>query len=522
MFNMLTCEHLGPFCTLEELAQLTASFIEFQKIHRSHIIQTGFSNQRFEESVWFDSHLTRLYYVKAPINFPAYFSLHEQSQMMYSFSPSFMGLDELNYYSLWAKPSSIKINEEYAWKTSMPHEQFKNFFYLSHYQFKNNSFYTQKGELVGELCPYSKAPYFDFIPPELAARLEGLREKLFNIRILILNKLLEILKSGNPTRLWNDCLLILKDLRGDIELLAEVANLFSKIAGIPDRENLKLIFHPYRLINYFHHNAGFEDLMWVIGHFEKELILRHLHDTKLQFNTLNYNHDLAYYFKFKDDPSSKKTTAILFNPRLSFFFTQITSPSADRLRNILDNHLSHIDSELQFYRDFNHRIESIREGKFKVKASIVDEVEIEDEKLFEEVTSWAMPYIKERIEQLKNDIKKGLKSEPNGTFQGIPWYYESNTDTFLFEGQKLKLPPLCKKLLHRMLDNLNECVNKDELIKHLYPEDKPDDTGKYTVHIYTHLKDQIHILRESLSKKARKWIKTFPRKGYGVCDPKII
>jgi len=96
---------------------------------------------------------------------------------------------------------------------------------------------------------------------------------------------------------------------------------------------------------------------------------------------------------------------------------------------------------------------------------------------------------------------------------GTPWAYNSDTDTYLFNGQTIKLSPLRKKLLNIFLRNLNVCIKKNKLIEVLYL------SSQSSIHIYSHLTDQIHLLKKALPTKAKEWLVTIPREGYGLFNP---
>lgn len=407
-YNLLTNELLGAFNTLDELTDLTSKLIEFQEKYSSHIIKTGFPLQRFNDSYWFDSMLARLCYVKAPVNFPFYITPWGSYQVLYSFPSNSDKFNEPNMYSLWVKPYPENTEDSEDWQTKINLEKFKNFFYLSHYNFSDNKFYLKNGKLIGEFCSYDKAPCFNLISDEIADRMDDLREKLFLTRQEIFHRLLIALETRDATTLWKDCLFILKRLKDNLGIILDFENQLDRIPDSPQQDRCESLIHPYRMISKFHGNSGLKDLMWVIGHYEKEICLRSLHDTKLQMNTINYMNDPNIFSKMEDLEMDHEFKFRMVNPRLKFFFQIVTSEAADNFNRIIDNHQSRMASDFKFIDDFNNRIKGVYEGKFKVKTIFEDEIDIEDEKIFLDLLAIQSRNIKEKH---LPDVKKGLSSD---------------------------------------------------------------------------------------------------------------
>jgi len=520
-----------PISTHDELADITSEFIEHQYVNSEKILQTGFPQRIFLRSRWMDWELGRCYFMKLPIDYPFYPYDRGVSTKYRNLDLTSDSENNQDFYEIWIKdpPETQDILSENTRK--LEYRKCYKLFYTPDYSYEDGIFYDKYNNAIAEVCEFSKAPYLDFLYSGIKPyEIMELRNKLFNVRLDILKLTEESLRKSDPSKYWqNSREIITKSIfKDDLDLLnrADSALGYHDLFEKEKTENEKLLSktmlmllhgtsvplkHPYRLITQFENNSGFDDLIYFIGWIESELKTKVLDQAKKAISKLPVERNIQSYFELVDKPWIKKFDAVLdkFNDNfkkltseiLNFhkkvhesykgdFFVKPTSSAMVREKH-LENYTEHISKPEQHYAQ-----------ELEIYGHIRDHFEREDISIVQQG-------------QLKI-------TDLNYLCKGTPWSYDDNTDTYLFNNVNLKLAPLSKKLLHKMLMNINKYVATDELIQYLYSENKPDESSKYTDYIYSHIKDQIHILRESLPKNAKKWVKTFPRKGYGVCNPDKI
>jgi len=339
--NYYTFKHLTklmpePFCTLSELADLTNEFIEFQKKHRENTIETGFPNRIFRKSTWFDWHLGRLYYVKSPVNQEHIFLKPDEPSAFYKCNPDPWKGEETEYFSIWAKEIVEVTKTDLEQVTTCVKPPFA--FLLSLCKIEDNKFINCDGKVVGEKCPYSEAPYFDFLSPDKLSRLDSIREKVFDIRLDILTRIQRALQSEKPQDFWEDCLSILKNLDyEEVQFLLFSDHVF---LGVIDKIKEG---HPYKWLCDFNRNAGLNEIIHTIGHIEKELTIGTVHKTRSLLKP------------------------IIEDEKITSYFQVVKTPLQDRVDKALEGFDSLRESDKEFSTDFYKKVNRALNEEFETE-----------------------------------------------------------------------------------------------------------------------------------------------------------
>ena len=337
-FTYLTKKLFEPFCTLPELADLTAEFISFQEKHRDHIIQTGFPKQPFLTSRWFDWHLGRLYYVKPPVNEPAILFNLDKPGAFYNNNPDRWNGRDSDYYSIWAKELNKEENTDGIYHASDYQPPFLDPFYLSLCRLEDDKFINHEGIAIAEECPYEEASCFDFVSSEMASRMGELRENVFELRIEILKIIAQTSKYEKSDKLWVKCRdLLTEKLDFDAcQYLLKTDRLFiMKIHETP-------LMHPYKYLCDVNRNAGLSDIFHVIGHFEKELSIGAISKAKKLLEPVTQDGKTVSYFQIVD------------------------SDKQEQVDKAIDLYLKLRESEREFYLDFQARVNETLENDFEM------------------------------------------------------------------------------------------------------------------------------------------------------------
>ena len=238
----------APFYSLDELEQLTKLFISYLKNNRDCVLKTGLSGQPFEKSPLLETLLSPLYFVKKPISS----HIAESSEIGDTF-----------YQYMWGSGND--------------------------------------GSAIRE-CSYEEAPVLEILTPEYAEYLNENRSKLFDLKIQILRKLLESLRTGDITNILDNCLRLLTETYDKYELESYINTDNAYIeAKIYLNENTTVWHRPV--------TGGITDLLEIIGHYEKELTIGTFAKTRealgqiisfdlLMYAPSNVSEIISPYFKY--------------------------------------------------------------------------------------------------------------------------------------------------------------------------------------------------------------------------------
>lgn len=246
LFHYL-CRRRTPLYTLSELAERTATFIQHLESHRDHLVSTGYPQTNFPQSSWHDWLLGELHPVKFPAEVCTNPSLQEHLEA------SKRGERSRDERGLLLLPCTFT----YAWAQELP---------------------PYKGQSV-TLCSYEEAAVINGIDHFDATWIEGLRSTVFDLRLRILQRLLQAVRDQQVAGLWQDSLQILTDsLPADdarflLILERDMCEAHSKF-GLPID---KLFQDAYSMTDY---TSGLNNLLTAIGHYEKEITIGTLHKTR--------------------------------------------------------------------------------------------------------------------------------------------------------------------------------------------------------------------------------------------------
>ena len=403
-FQHLTKYMFEPFSTLPELANLTAEFISFQEKYRGHIIKTGFPNRIFHASRWFDWHLGRLYYLKAPIDTPDILFDPEIPSAFHKNNPDFWKGRETDYYLIWVKEAIEIAKSDQTITTIIKKPAFHDL--MSLYRIENGKINNYDGEVVGERCEYKDAPYFDFIEPDMAKNIERLRDSVFDIRLDILSIIFTALRSKKPSSIWEKCWTAISDNLNveEVKFLLDADRLFM------DKTQDKSFWHPFNSLNHDNRNAGLSDLIHVIGHFEKELTIGTIHQTKTLLGPIIHENELESYFHV-----------------------------------VYSSWQNEVDDALCIFEKLRER----EEGFYLNFQSRVDQTIKRDTGALTSATGKTKP----------SDLPE-------------PWLYDPDTVTYSFRGIEIDITPALRNLLKVLLENFKRFIPYEELFKLLYKDNK--------------------------------------------------
>lgn len=213
-----------PLYGLQDLEPITRTLIERLQLTREHLIKTGYPSVGFNESMWMQERLCHLYHVKqcGPI-------------------------DE----------SDDGPNNNYQWQYS---------------------WCRFPGDIRTETdtCRYEEAGYRRGLNASDAERLEEARERFLDLKVAVVRELLGAVERRSETGLWKSCLSLLTD-----SLMADDVDFFLRMDRVYD---VRAVFDAGTGETGYGHRTlaagGLSDLLYVIGHYEKELSFQVLARTR--------------------------------------------------------------------------------------------------------------------------------------------------------------------------------------------------------------------------------------------------
>jgi len=326
-YNRFLFPSFAPFYTHNELADLIVDFIDYQKINQDKIIQTGFPNRPFSKSLWLDGQLSRLYFVKLPLDYPPLPRYYYSSPALKKIDQIFNTKDSNEFYSIWIRNPQEAGDQKVKHKSEHPFKKCSELFLLDDFYFENGVFYDKGGNAVAERCEYYKAPMLDFLTSVSdLVEIISIRAKFFNMRIEILEVISNALKKDKSSKLWENCLAIMTDKyelqKKQVDMLNHVDSIL-KCTNQDEHEgkNMRLLMgipyihidHPYRLIAKFENNSGFGDLIHFIGWNEIELKTGVMNEAKKRLQDFPLENNFFSYYQLVDQPCIKKFDEVLDN-----------------------------------------------------------------------------------------------------------------------------------------------------------------------------------------------------------------
>lgn len=304
-----------PFYTLKEFTNLIEMYRTQLVCNRGSLLKTGFPKTSFEESEWFDRNLGYLYFVKLPLFIEGNPSPWHRASM------------EEKENKLIQRNEKNNIIYNYIWINDDPRYD-----------------WMDKDDVI--VCKYENAAGMMGLTNEMTHRLEKNRGKYFDLKIDIIDTLLNCLKSSsNSIKIWEDSLQIFTRTftKEEMKFYFEIDSILRMINVGDYLESLYFAKTVEGLLEW----GTLTDLISIVGHVEKELSIGTFHKTKLKILKLfpDYN-DLKSYCQI--------------------FGTSIQK-SIDR---ILDNFSELEKSEKKFWEDFDTRVNIAIEKEFETEVTI--------------------------------------------------------------------------------------------------------------------------------------------------------
>lgn len=324
---------LTPFYTYDELADLITEFVSHFEKNRESLLETGFPKKSFGHSYWFETTLNRLLYVKAPIfhslvSFVLYSGFHDPNAWQ-----NLKDLEEV--FTQVRQDKDGNLVYDYRWAKEPCTSGYAS------KKFEDGSLFVTVGtsgfdDNTPILCSYEEAALLPGLDEDMAARLEGLRPKFFDLKMKILCVLGELVRKREPWRLWEECACVLTEmLTGeDVAFLLSMDDISSRLQGIGTCDRGR------RGSDMTYRNAGISDLLDFIGHCEKELKFGSLHRTKQAFLGI------------------PKT---LFDSGVSSYYEVLGETWKDSINKALDKFLLWEEDEVNFQEEYRERIKNTLE-----------------------------------------------------------------------------------------------------------------------------------------------------------------
>lgn len=240
-----------PLYSLEELAELTEAFRSHLLHDRELLLRTGLPRISFEHCLFLHLRLTWLYYVKVP--------------SAISFGRNASGGHEASYQWAPLVPKTVIIPDVLSSQQSVGDLE-------GFHQAAGEDEYEEVAD-SGKSLSYEDTPLIEGLSADDAARLEAGRAKLFHLKISILEQLVHALRSGTAANLWDHCLPLLTEAltADDVGFYLRIDDFYSNLIPRIGR----MVGGGDKLVV-----GGLTDLLDVIGHYEKEIVVGAMAQTR--------------------------------------------------------------------------------------------------------------------------------------------------------------------------------------------------------------------------------------------------
>jgi len=253
-----------PFYTLHELADVCEEFLVHIERNRDHLITTGYPARSFEKSKWLDNYLLNLYPVKLPVFIQGKRQPEAQEVAEREGSAERDADGNLLYDYSWIEEcpmSGVLPWEDVDALWDVPKGPDGQTVYLDPLRF----------------CSYECASIISGLPPDTAGRLEISRVEYLELKTDLLKAMIRcVLTPGKERAIWTEGLRTLCEA-----LTREQMTFYLKVDGLLDE--LEIAGHLrqyYRWYPTFNLWGGISNLIYMIGHFEKEVSIGTYHKTK--------------------------------------------------------------------------------------------------------------------------------------------------------------------------------------------------------------------------------------------------
>lgn len=320
------------------------------------------------------------------------------------------------------------------------------------------------------------------------SRLKGVRHKLFDLKIKILNELLRYAKLSNPINPWEKCLRL---LTGAIS--AEEAEFYLRMDQFYTGHEVKDEGSSEEIPG-LDRAGGLTDFLEVIGHYEKEIVIGTLAITR---------NALGDFLQL--DETNRPALGV------SNYFEAVDHPLREGLDSALDLFFSFASKERDFWEKYRNRVNQALRNEFydevvtgvKIKRALVH--------LFEPQIKTLSALLKSHLETTGKLPRVSISnSEETRDDDEFVFRKENDFWTLIYNGQK---PSLLKDENGlRYIAYLLGIPNKKVHVLQLYHLDKIDN-GSSAINIRKMSKEELH--KENLK------ISVFDDAG-GSIDPKAV
>jgi len=267
-FGLFQIAHLvfpaTPFYTLHELSDVCEEFLVHIERNRDHLITTGYPARSFGKSKWLDNYLLNLYPVKLPVFIQGKRPPEAQEVAEREGSAERDADGNLMYDYSWIEEcpmSGVLPWEDADALWDVPKGPDGQTVYLDPLRF----------------CSYERASIISGLPSDTARRLEKSREDYLKLKIDLLNRLIRcVLSPRKDEAIWAEGLRTLSEA-----LTEEQMTFYLKVDGLLDEleiaGHLRQYYRWYPTYNLW---GGISNLIYMIGHFEKEISIGAYHRTK--------------------------------------------------------------------------------------------------------------------------------------------------------------------------------------------------------------------------------------------------
>jgi len=330
-----------PLYRLDELASLATAMKIHLENNRQALLETGYPHTSFGQSLWLDYHCNRLYPTKLPVTVQGSRPLKQlEDELAETVDRDRVG--DLSYAYTWAKQSALGTKAPQGNTLTPTHEDTGTLMIAREYNWTLDEPRSEDLRPV-DLVPYEEAALIDGLGARDAARLEGLREPVFHLKMEILEHLQWAALARTIEGFWARCLKSMTNkLRAyDADYLLTCDKLYELI-----HPGWKVFWFPVR--SFFLTTGGLSDLLRLIGHYEAELTIGSCHKLCEALTTLPFSQ----------------------GPPISYY-EALGHPRQADLDSALDQYLALEEQKGEFEKAFRQRVNKAIAEDFSVPITVV-------------------------------------------------------------------------------------------------------------------------------------------------------
>lgn len=276
-----------PLYTLDELADLARAFVAHLKRNKDHLLLTGHPKTSFARSPFLDWHLTRVCFTKLPLTLQegrdpfrqtaaekrGEAERDERGNVVYSYTWAEEPAEALGgrVRTDFGDGGAIICLPDYSWHLGHPT--------------------TLRGDPI-HVCSYEDAALAPGLHTEDAARLQGMRQKLLELRTAVLRRLSDAAAEQSESDPECECLTLLGEALSydDAQFLLSMDEYYEGLHG-----GKEFAWSPMRQTAF--HSSGLGDLFEIVGHFSKEMAVGTMHRTALKLGAALRDAPVCSYYE---------------------------------------------------------------------------------------------------------------------------------------------------------------------------------------------------------------------------------